>query len=70
MILKEMFVSSFYKMPEKIEEVKALCGTECKKLTIRINGREASAIMPIPFGKSLSPNQHKMLRGFILRESI
>jgi hypothetical protein len=57
-------------MPEKIEEVKALCGTECKKLTIRINGREASAIMPMPFGKSLSPNQHKMLRGFILRESI
>lgn len=65
-----MLISSFYKMPEKIEEVKALCGTECKKLTIRINGREASAMMPMPFGKSLSPNQRKMLREFILRECV
>ena len=65
-----MLISSFHKMPEKIEEVKAVCGTECKKLTIRINGQESSAMMPMPFGKSLSPNQHKMLRGFILRECI
>ena len=65
-----MLISSFHKMPEKIEEVKALCGTECKKLTIRINGREESAMIHIPFGKSLSPNQCKMLRGFILRECV
>jgi len=39
-------------------------------MTIRINGQEVSAMMPIPFGKTLSPNQHKMLRSFIFRESI
>ncbi len=65
-----MLVSSFSKLPEKIEEVKSLCGTECKKLTIRVNGQESSAMMAIPFGKTLSPNQHKMLRGFILRECV
>ncbi len=65
-----MLVQSLSKLPEKIEEVKSLCGTECKKLTIRINGREASAMMPIPFGKTLTPNQHKMLRSFIFRESV
>ena len=63
-----MLGKSLVRLPERIEEVKSLCGTECKKLTIRIDGREASAIMPVPFGRSLTPNQHRMLRSFICRE--